>query len=190
MQTAHPQLFSGRITNFLDFLRPRRVQAPHRHFLHQKHSKHRRRPVRKSARQKYPQNTQDKFAQAPVLKHYQPLSKPNPPLASKIHITTSTTTTSTQPTTTPYPIILLTSSKSPSNPSKTAWHPMALDEYPTLFQEVTPPQIKKHLEELSTHRYQDGKLKEFLTLPSFWGDGRRPQGISCVIPLDFANDLK
>jgi hypothetical protein len=162
---AQPQLFSGKISNLLDFLRPRRIPT-HRHFVRQNHNPRRAqhpRLVRKVTRPNYPKNMEDKFAHAPVLKHYKPITPPKTPKT-----TTMPPLTSKPPSTTPFPIILITSTQAPPsqyNPSATDWQPLSADEYPTLFEEVTPVKIQKNLQKLTTDRGEDGEPEEAVVAP-------------------------
>ena len=158
---AQAQLFSGKITNFLNFLRPRRI-PPQRHFVTHNPKPRRAqhpRPARKAIRPNYPKNTEEKFARAPVLKHYKAIAA-EPPTTPQ---TTTQPLTSKPPTTTPYPIILITSTQAipiPYNPKATDWQPISADEYPALFEAVTPVKIQKNLLQLTTDRGEDGQTEE------------------------------
>ena len=109
---------------------------------------------------------EDKFAHAPVLKHYKPVAPPQPPKTPKT--TTKPPLTAKPPSTTPYPIILITSSQAPTsqyNPSATDWQPLSADEYPTLFEGVTPVKIQENLQELTTDRGEDDEAEEAVLTP-------------------------
>ena len=171
IQEVFPQLFSGKFSNFLGFLRPRRIQ-PQRHFMpHQNQRRaNKQRLVRKAPKQniqknlkKKQKNHRNEAAKAPVLKHYEPIAPPQSQTAEKNAVFTPLTTeapssSSIKPTIhSSNPIILLTTSASTLGQTS-EWQPLSVEDYPTLFQEVTPSKIEKTLQDLTVNEHKDGKL--------------------------------
>ena len=126
--------------------------------------------VRKAPRQNIPKNLKKKqknydneSAKAPVLKHYEPIALSQSQTVQQNAVLPTLTTeapssSSIKPTIhSSYPIILLTTSASTSVQTR-EWQPLSAEDYPTLFEEVTPPKIEKTLQDLSMNAHKDGNI--------------------------------